>query len=65
MAIPNEVATDPAVTMFTANAPMKIAGHASVPSRSTAAIAIPVGGHTAVALAFTKARRSPSFAAMK
>ena len=43
----------------------EVAGHASVPSRSTAAIAIPVGGHTAVALAFTKARRSPSLAAMK
>lgn len=40
-------------------------GHALKPKSSSAARAIPVGGHTAVALAFTKASFSPALAATK
>jgi hypothetical protein len=64
VAIPIEEATEPAVVMFTTNAPSQIAGHTRYPSSRNATRAIPVGGHTAVALACTKASISPSFPAM-
>jgi hypothetical protein len=50
-AMPIEVATDPAVVTLTRNAPRATAGHTRVPNRRKAASAIPLGGHTAVALA--------------
>jgi len=61
--MPSDVQTDPAVVTFTSNAPTKIAGHTRYPYSSIAANAIPVGGHTAVALACSKASVSPSFPA--
>ena len=60
-----EVETEPAVVTFTRKAPSKIAGQMRYPSTKAAANAIPVGGHTAVALAFTKASRSPNLPAAK
>jgi hypothetical protein len=62
-AMPSEVATEPAVVTFTTKAPTATAGHARRPSRSSAASAIPVGGHTAVALACTEAKSRPSLPA--
>jgi len=64
-AIPRDDAIDPAVVTFTRNAPREIAGHMWLPYRRSAASAIPVGGHTAVALACTKASESPSLPATK
>src|SRR5262249_1355846 len=64
-ATPRHVATEPDVVMFATNAPTVTAGQAPYPSRSSPAIAIPVGGHTAVALACTIASSSPSFAVTK
>ena len=64
-AMPSDDAVDPAVVTFTRNAPRKMAGHMWLPYRRSAASAIPVGGHTAVALAWTKASESPSFPATK
>ncbi len=51
VAMPRDEATDPAVVTFTRKAPRKIAGHNERPYSRSAASAIPVGGHTAVALA--------------
>ena len=64
-AIPTEESTSPEVVRFTAKAPMKIPGHNAIPNRRRAAMARPVGGHTAVALAFTNASRRPSLPATK
>src|SRR5439155_13591802 len=47
-AIPTEETTSPDVVRFTANAPMRTPGHNVVPNRRSAAMARPVGGHTAV-----------------
>ena len=62
-AIPSDVQTDPAVVTFTRNAPRNSAGQTRYPSSSAAARAMPVGGHTGEALAWTKASASPSFPA--
>ncbi len=62
-AMPSEVATEPAVVTFTTKAPTATAGQARRPSSSSAARAIPVGGHTAVALACTEAKSRPSLPA--
>ena len=63
--MPIEVAIEPAVVMFTRNAPTNTAGHTRCPSTRNAANAIPVGGHTAEALALTNARLRPNFPATK
>src|SRR5262249_48899552 len=52
-ATPSDVATEPWVVRLTRNAPAKIAGQTRGPARRTAASAMPVGGHTGVALAWT------------
>jgi hypothetical protein len=62
---PNEVATVPTVVKLTKNAPIKTPGQTLYPNISKAAIAIPVHGHTAVALACTYASSKPSFPAAK
>lgn len=59
-AIPADVRIAPDVVTFTTNAPAKIAGHSRRRVSSSAAIAIPVGGHTALALACTNASDRPS-----
>jgi len=64
-AMPSDVATDPAVVRLARKAPSSTAGEARSPRISSAASAIPAGGQTAVALAWTKARLSPSFAVRK
>src|SRR5215510_11855682 len=64
-AMPSDEATDPAVVTFTRNAPRKIAGHAEYPYSSRAASAMPVGGHTAVALAWMNASDRPILPATK
>src|SRR5439155_8756716 len=51
--------------MFVKNAPSSTPGQTRIPSRSSAASEIPVGGQTAVVLVFTKARLSPNFPATK
>src|SRR5207247_1219978 len=55
-AIPSDVQTDPAVVTFTRNAPRNSAGQTRYPSRSAAARAMPVGGHTGDALVAPAAR---------
>ena len=65
VAMPSDVHRFPAVVTFARNAPSRIAGQTRGPSSSIEASAIPVGGHTAVALAWTKASMSPSLAAAK
>jgi len=62
---PSEVATEPAVVRLTRKAPARIAGHTRRPSTKNAAMAIPVGGQTAVALTWTNARRRPALPAKK
>ena len=64
-AMPIELTIAPAMPMLTRNAPTKIAGQTRTPRSSTAASAIPVGGHTGEALAWTKAKCSPSLPARK
>ena len=51
VAMPSDVTTEPAVVTLTKKAPTRIAGQTREPKRSAAAIAIPVGGQTALALA--------------
>src|SRR5512145_720760 len=65
IAIPAETGHDPDTSTLTSNAPAVITGHIRVPSTSSAARAMPVGGHTGLALACRDARRSPSMAAAK
>src|SRR5580692_5769329 len=60
-----DVATEPAVVRLTRNAPIKMPGQTLYPNTSNAATAIPVHGHTAVALACTYASCRPSFPATK
>jgi hypothetical protein len=63
--MPIEVATDPAVVTLTRKAPTRIAGQTRKPNSSAAASAIPVGGQTALALAWIDASARPSFPAKK
>ena len=65
LAIPSDVQADPAVVTLTRNAPAKSAGQTRYPSSSVAASAMPVGGHTVVALGCTEARVRPTFPATK
>jgi cyanate permease len=58
-AIRRELDHEPVVVWFTTNAAAKIIGHTRAPNSKAAAMAIPVGGHTAVALELTNARLSP------
>src|SRR5438132_13623069 len=62
-AMASEVAIDPALVRLATNAPAKIAGQASRPISRHAAIAMPDGGHTAVALGLMEASERPAFAA--
>ena len=62
-AIPIEGRAAPDAQRLAANAPTKIPGQAQGPSRRSAAIEIPVGGHRGVALGCTYARASPTLAA--
>jgi hypothetical protein len=64
-AMPTEAITDPEVVTFTSRAPTKIAGHARKPSRTRTAIAMPVGGQTAVALEWIAAKVRPMRPAAK
>ena len=52
------------VVTLAMNAPMNTPGHMPRPKRSSAAIAIPVGGQTDVALAWIRASVRPAHAAM-
>jgi hypothetical protein len=61
--MPREVRTVPKVVKFTMNAPQKMDGQNRRPRVSRVAIAIPVGGHTGVALGWTDARRRLSLPA--
>ena len=63
--MPIEVATEPAVVMFTRKAPTRMAGQARDPSSRNAAKAMPLGGHTGEALALTNARLRPNLPATK
>ena len=65
IAIPIDEGKSPEVVRLTAKAPMKIAGQTSSPIKRSAAIARPVGGQTAVALALTNASVRPSLPATK
>src|SRR5262245_7946652 len=58
-AIRMDAATEPDVVRLTTKAPIVTTGQVPRPYRSRVAMARPVGGHTAVALAFTNARSSP------
>ena len=62
-AMPSEVATEPAVLRFTTNAPMVTDGQTHAPQSSSEASAMPVGGHTGLALACTEVKSSPSLPA--
>jgi hypothetical protein len=55
------VAIVPCVVRFTKKAPKNIPGTTRYPKIRSDAIAMPVGGQTAVALEFTKASDNPSF----
>src|SRR6266852_5472645 len=50
VAIPRDVTTEPAVVRLTTKAPTRIAGQKRDPRAKSAAIAMPVGGQTGVAL---------------
>ena len=63
--IASAVPSVPAVTALIRNAATKMSGRADGPSNSTPAIAMPVGGQMGVALGWTNARESPSFAAAR
>ena len=64
-ATPAAVTSGSAAMAFAARAPAKIPGHAQYPSRSTAARATPVGGHTGVTCSVRNAMLSPSSAEAK
>ena len=65
-AIASEVSTAPDVVTFARNAARKMAGQTPGPSSRKAASAMPAGGHTGLALAWTKAKCwSASFPARK
>jgi hypothetical protein len=61
MAIPREVAAEPAVVKFTRNAPSRIPGQIWYPMSSRAVSATPVGSRTAVTLGCMKASVSEAF----
>src|SRR5260370_22530735 len=61
--MPIEVRTEPAVVRLTRKAPAKMNGQKRKPSATSVAIAMPVGGHTGVALGWTEARRRLNFPA--
>src|SRR5712692_530320 len=63
VAMPTEVRTEPAVVTLTRNAPIKMAGQKRRPRAINVATAMPVGGHTGVALGWTEAKRRLSLAA--
>lgn len=65
IAIPTVDGRSPEVVRLTAKAPTKIAGHSSGPINRSEAIARPVGGQTAVALALTNASVRPNLPATK
>ena len=60
-----ELGRSPVVVWLASHAPRKMAGAASGPSRSSAAIASPVGGQTGVALGLIEASVSPALANRK
>src|SRR5262245_66671116 len=62
---PTEVKTEPAVVTFTRKAATNTAGQTRGPSSRNAARAMPVGGHTGEALAWTTARLRPNLPATK
>jgi hypothetical protein len=62
-AMASDVATVPAVVRLTRNAPRSTPGQIAGPKIRNAASAMPLGGHTAVALAFTNASCRPIFPA--
>ena len=64
-AMPNDEGTSAVVVTFTRKAPIAIPGQTRRPIRSSAASAMPVGGHTAVVLVLTSARLSPNLPATK
>jgi hypothetical protein len=61
--MPNDEASIPVVVTFTIKAPINTDGHRLIPNNSSATSAMPVGGQTAVALAFRKACVRPNFPA--
>src|SRR5712664_2656110 len=63
VAMPIDVSTEPAVVRLTRRAPAKMDGQKRRPMATNVAIAIPVGGHTGVALGWTEARRRLHFPA--
>jgi hypothetical protein len=65
VAMPKEVKAEPAVVMFTRKALARTPGQTRRPKTRKAASAMPVGGHTGVALTWRNASLSPSLAAMK
>jgi hypothetical protein len=65
MAIPIDVAIEPAVVTLTRKAPAKMAGQTQDPKSRQAADDIPVGAHMAVALGLIVAKCSPSFPVAK
>ncbi len=64
VAIPTATGSE-ATVAFANSAPIQTPGQARSPNRTSAANAMPVGGHTAVAWGATNASASPSFAAPK
>src|SRR5262245_22920991 len=56
--MPSDPASVPAVVKLTRNAPTKMAGATPLPYVSSAAIATPVGGHTADALGWSRPKNS-------
>src|SRR5262245_18869750 len=60
-----EVAIDPKVVAFAMSAPAPKAGQARLPQSRHAASASPLGGQTGLALGWSDAMASPSFASTK
>src|SRR5260370_10734175 len=61
-AMPSDVAMEPAVGRFATKAAMNTPRHMRTPKMRNAASAMPVGGHTPVALPFRYASPNPNFA---
>jgi hypothetical protein len=59
------VANDPWAAMFTRNAPRNTPGQSLYPDNKIVAKAIPLGGHTAEALGWTRAKDKPKLPAQK
>ena len=64
-AMPSEVSAVPAVVRLTRKAATNTLGHRPAPPTSSAASAMPLAGHTALALVLPKASESPSLPATK